>query len=145
MSQYIYDTNIKAEVEDSFEEYNSQKDFPTLDAWKKAKEVKLFFYNEILPCLPSDEKFNLNIQIRKAGVSATANIAEGYGRYHYKEGIQFYRIARASVFELKDHLMSCYDFGFIDIKTYEKGLCLIEDVKMKINGYIKYVQNKITI
>jgi four helix bundle protein len=142
MSDYIFDTSTKAEVEDNSLKYNSQNDFTTLDAWRKAREVKLFFYTEVIPCLPVDEKFNLTTQIRKASVSSTANIAEGYGRYHYQEGIQFYRIARASLYELKDHLMSCNDLNFITSNAYEKGLTLIEEAKMKINGYIKYVHNK---
>jgi len=85
------------------------------------------------------EKYNLNIQIRKACISATANIAEGYGRYHYQEGIQFYRIARASIYELKDHLISCSDLTFIPPEIFEKGLSLIEDAKLTLNGYIRYV------
>ena len=51
--------------------------------------------------LPREEKFNLDTQIRKAAVSITANISEGYGRYNYQEGIQFYRISRASLYEPK--------------------------------------------
>src|SRR6187455_2185094 len=94
--------------------YDAQRDFTTLDAWKKARILKIFFYNEIIPTLPSEEKFNLCIQIRKASVSVTANISEGYGRYNYQEGIQFYRIARGSIYELKDHLTSCLDLSFID-------------------------------
>jgi hypothetical protein len=70
--------------------YNEKKDFTSLAAWIKCREVKLFFYKKILPTLPKEEKYNLDIQIRKASVSTTSNIAEGYGRYHYQEGIQFY-------------------------------------------------------
>ena len=125
--------------------YNSQRDFTTLDAWKKAKLVKLFFYKEVLLNLPADEKYNLNTQIRNAAVSATANISEGYGRYHYQEGIQFYRIARGSIYELKDHLISCYDLGFIGKEVFEKGILLIEDTKITLNGYIKFVQAKKTL
>jgi four helix bundle protein len=92
--------------------------------------------------LPVEEKFNLNIQIRKAGVSGTANISEGYGRYHYQEGIQFYRISRASIYALKDHLISCYDLKFIEQVTLEKGIKLIEEAKITINGYINYVKSQ---
>ena len=101
--------------------YNEKKDFTSLEAWKKARSVKLFFYNEVIPLLPEDEKYNLNIQIRKASVSITANISEGYGRYHYQEGMQFYRISRASMYELKDHLISCFDFNYINKENLIKG------------------------
>lgn len=138
--------NIAPEVayimEDVFVKYNAQKDFTTLEAWKKARLVKLFFYKEVIPYLPVEEKFNLNIQIRKASVSGTANISEGYGRYHYQEGIQFYRISRASVYELKDHLISCYDFNFIGKEIFEKGISLIEDFKVTLNGFIKYAKSQ---
>ncbi|MEO5599542.1 MAG: four helix bundle protein [Cyclobacteriaceae bacterium] len=127
---------------DGFVNYDSQRDFTTLDAWKKARLVKLFFYKEVIPNLPLEEKYNLNNQIRKASVSATANISEGYGRYHFQEGIQFYRISRGSLYELKDHLISCFDFGYITNEVYEKGIQLIEDAKVTLNGYIKFVNTQ---
>lgn len=122
--------------------YDSQKDFTTLEAWKKARLVKLFFYKEVIPCLPVEEKFNLNTQIRRASISATANISEGYGRYHYQEGIQFCRIARGSIHELKDHLTSCYDLEFISKEHYDTGIVLIENATLTLNGYIKFLQEK---
>lgn len=123
--------------------YNDNRDFTSLEAWKKCREVKLFFYNKILPCLPKEEKFNLDFQIRKVSVSSTSNISEGYGRYHYQEGIQFYRISRASLYELKDHLISCFDLGYIgnDLKT--EGEQLLEEAKMTLIGYINFVKSKI--
>lgn len=127
-------------VEDDLSSYDSNRDFISLDAWKKAKKVKLFFYEKILPLLPEEEKFGLNFQIRKASVSCTANISEGYGRYHYQEGIQFYRISRGSMYELKDHLISCFDFKFITKELFEEGIELIEDAKITLNGYIAYVK-----
>ncbi|HEY5916995.1 MAG TPA: four helix bundle protein [Chryseolinea sp.] len=121
-------------------DYNSYKDFTTLDAWKKARVLKLFFYSEVIPALPNEEKYNLNIQIRRASVSVTANISEGYGRYHHQECIQFYRIARGSIYELKDHITTCFDLKFIDKRLFESGMILIEDVKKTLNGYIKFVK-----
>ncbi|OFX21229.1 MAG: hypothetical protein A2041_06825 [Bacteroidetes bacterium GWA2_31_9b] len=134
--------NNTSQVNDVNVKYDANRDFTTLEAWKKARLVKLFFYNEVIPKLPSDKKFNLNIQIRKASISGTANISEGYGRYHYQEGIQFYRISRGSIYELKDHLISCYDFNFINKDIFEKGIALIEEAKITLNGYIKYVNSQ---
>jgi four helix bundle protein len=128
-------------VEESFSKYNEDKDFTTLDAWKKARIVKIFFYKEIIPLLPKFEEYNLIIQIRKASISCTNNIAEGYGRYHHREGIQFYRISRASLYELKDDIISCLDFEYITKEHYDKGIHLIEDAKITLNGYINYTCN----
>ncbi len=94
----------------------------------------MFFYNKIITKLPREEKFNLDTQIRKAAFSITANISEGYGRYNYQEGIQFYRISRASLYELKDHLISCYDLESIDKGLIEEGKELIEEAKRTLNG-----------
>jgi hypothetical protein len=45
-------------MNDNIEKYDSNKDFTTLEAWKKARLVKLFFYSEVIPFLPAEEKFN---------------------------------------------------------------------------------------
>jgi four helix bundle protein len=127
----------------NYKDYRLDKDFQSLDAWKKCRKVKLYFCNKILSKLPAEEKFNLNIQIRKTSISITANIAEGYGRYHFKEGIRFYRISRASLYELKDHLISCVDLNYINDEEFVIALNLIESAKTTLNGFIKFVGNKI--
>lgn len=119
--------------------YKSHKDFTSLRAWEKLREVKLFFYRKVVTQLPKEERFNLELQIRKAAVSVTANVAEGYGRYHHQEAKQFYRIARASCYELKDHLLTCYDLRYITSDLKKEGLTLIESAKITLNGYISYV------
>ena len=91
----------------------------------------------------SEERFGLSSQLRRAGVSVPSNIAEGYGRYHFKEGIQFYRISRASLYELKDHLISCVDLNYINDEEFVIALNLIESAKTTLNGFIKFVGNKI--
>lgn len=106
-----------------------------------ARKVKLFFYEKIIPKLPKEEKYNLGGQIRDASISATSNIAEGYGRFHFKESIQFYRISRGSQFELKDHLISCLDLKFIPDNIYKEGKGLLDASLKALNGYITWVQN----
>lgn len=140
--EYNVDNKNPSLAEDVLSKYNVQKDFTSLDAWKKARLVKLFFYNEVIPFLPPEEKYNLNLQIQKASISGTTNISEGYGRYHYQEGIQFYRISRGSIYELKDHLISCYDLIYINKEIFKKGIMLIEDAKITLNGYIKFVETQ---
>ncbi len=133
-------------MENVFEEpkgvYNKNRDFTSLICWQDAKRVKLFFYKKVIPLLPKEEKFNLDIQIRKSSCSSTANIAEGYGRFHYQEGLQFYRISKGSIYELKDHLISCYDFEYVNEELYKEGLQLIEKAKISLNGYINFVKTQ---
>lgn len=104
--------------------------------------MKLFFYNDIIPKLPYHERDNLIIKIKKASVSSTANITEGYGRFHYQEGIQYYRITRGSIYELKDHILTCHDVGYINNVLLKTGINLIETTKITLNGYIRYVKRR---
>jgi len=136
------DNSSESILEDPQGSYNSFKDFTTLACCKDARKIKLFFYNVIIKKLPFEEKNNLNNQIRRASVSATANIAEGYGRFHYQEEIQFYRISRGSIYELKDHLISCFDLKYLEDTTYLQGIDLIEKAKISLSGFIKYIQKQ---
>jgi len=135
--------NTAIKNKDHYQSYDRFKDFKTLNAWQKCRDVKLFFYNIILPSLPREERILLGYQIRRAAISITANIAEGYGRFHYQEGIQFYRISRASLYELKDHLISCYDLKYISKELYVEGTQLIELAKQILNGFINFTKGKI--
>lgn len=134
--------NVHFTVEEESTSYDKGRDFTFLKAWRKAREVKLFFYDKVLSKLPNEENYQLGNQIRNAAVSSTANIAEGYGRFHYQEGIQFYRIARGSLYELKDHLITCNDLGYIKTKLFKEGLFLIEESKKILNGYINFVKKQ---
>ncbi len=122
--------------------YDENKDFTTLACWKDGRNLKLFFYRAILPLIPPEERYDIGFQIRKASCSITANIAEGYGRYHYQEGLQFYRISRGSIYELKDHLISAYDLGFINSDLLNEGEEFIEKNKISLNGFINFVKKQ---
>ncbi|MBC8192409.1 MAG: four helix bundle protein [Candidatus Marinimicrobia bacterium] len=122
--------------------YQNQKDFTTLIAWQNAREVKLFFYKKVIPLLPASEKYALSSQIQRAAVSITANISEGYGRFHYKESVQFYRIARGSLYELKDHLITSLDLEYVDKNIAVEGFTLIEKTKISLNGFINLIRSK---
>jgi four helix bundle protein len=84
------------------------KSFEDLDVWRVAREIRRDFY-QLADRFPKHEQYGLGHQVRTAAVSLTANIAEGYGRFHFKENIQFCRIARGSAYELLDHLIACND------------------------------------
>jgi len=60
-----------------------------LKVWVKAKDFALRIYDQILPLLPTAEKWNLNSQLRRSSLRISANIAEGYGRFYYQENVRF--------------------------------------------------------
>ena len=78
--------------------------FEKLKIWQKAMDIAIEVY-EVSLLLPSDEKFNLIHQIKKCAISIPSNIAEGSGRNHNKEFVQFSGIANGSTFELITQLI----------------------------------------
>jgi len=73
--------------------------FEELHCWQSCYYLK----TNVLKRLPKNERFELYAQLLRAARSSTANIAEGWGRYHYKESIIFFRFARGSIAEILDH------------------------------------------
>ena len=117
------------------------RDFTELEVWKKCQEIKMDIYN-IIKVLPETEKYNLVSQMRRAAVSITANIAEGYGRFHYQENIQFCRQSRGSLYELKDHILTCFECKYIPKDRKEEIMKKIETAIKLLNGYIKMLKNQ---
>ena len=112
------------------------KDFKDLDVWQVARELRTEMY-KVARTLPDFEKFALGTQIRRAASSVTANIAEGFGRFSYQENAQFCRQARGSVFELRDHLTTCVDQGYITTKEGERLDTIAQRAAQLLNGYLR--------
>jgi len=112
------------------------RDFTDLETWRVARRLRIEIYR-VSRGFPRDETFGLASQIRRAAVSVTANIAEGFGRYSYQENIQFCRQSRGSVYELRDHFTTALDAAYITKEQYS-GLDrqAISVIKL-INGYIR--------
>ena len=87
--------------------------FYDLDVWKVAHELVLSIY-EITAHFPQSEKYGLVSQMQRAVSSVTANIAEGFSRYHYKDKIRFYYISRGSLSEAQNFLLVSRDLSYID-------------------------------
>jgi len=100
--------------------FNNIKHFTDLIAWQKNHQLVLEIY-KITKKFPKDELFGLTSQIRRAVVSITSNIAEGYGRYYFKEKIRFYTISRGSSTEVQNHLIIAKDLGYITEEEFNKN------------------------
>ena len=107
--------------------------FEDLQVWKSCTKIRREF-----------SKLALNDQIVRAARSVTNNIAEGYGRYHYQENMQFCRQSRGSLYELIDHAVICIDEKYIDEKKFfeYRDQCL-EAIRL-LNGYIRFLSKQKT-
>ena len=86
--------------------------FTDLVAWKKGHDLVIEIY-QITKLFPKEELYSLVDQMRRAASSITANIAEGFGRYSYKEKLRFYYISQGSLTELKDQILVAQDIGYL--------------------------------
>jgi four helix bundle protein len=120
---------------------NSYKSLEDLQCWQACREVRVFI-TELVKSYPKEEQYSLVDNMKRAARSTTQNIAEGFGRFHYKENIQFCRISRGSLFELTDDLITSIDEGFISKEDYKLGRNKIANALALLNGYIKYLNSK---
>lgn len=110
--------------------------FEDLTVWKKSHELVLEIYN-LTKDFPSEEKFGLVSQMRRAAVSVAANIAEGFKRKGTKDKINFYNISQGSLSELQYYIILVKDLGYkIKIDKLEN---LITDIGKMLNGLITVI------
>ena len=111
----------------------------TLEVYISAKAFRKEIVT-IANTFPKEEKFLITAQIKDSARSISANIAEGYGRYHYQEAIQFCRISRGSLLETYDHLTSALDENYITEVLFQELKCKQENILKMLNSYIAYLK-----
>ena len=97
---------------------------------------------EIESQLPNSENFSLKSQILRSSRSVGNNIAEGFGRFHFQENIQFCRIARGSLYETLDHMIIARDELYIEEGKLNDFKDLFNKCLLILNGYIKYLKER---
>ena len=116
-------------------------DFRDLEVWQRCRNIRQDIW-DICKDFPGEEKYRLSDQMVRASRSSTACIAEGYGRYHYQENIQFCRQSRGSLYELIDHVDVALECEYLNGNYVES---LTQEIKTAIrilNGYIKYLKRR---
>ena len=116
-------------------------DFRDLIIWKMCRDIRKKVW-DLCKTFPKEEKYKLTDQMVRSSRSAPSCIAEGYGRFHFQENIQFCRQSRGSLFELIDHYVTALECEYIDRKTLER---MVKDIKSSIksiNGYIRYLEKR---
>lgn len=118
--------------------YNS---FEELEVYKASREFRKRIY-QLIKELPAAEKYNLGGQMRRAALSLTNNLAEGHGRYHFQENIQYCRVSRGSLMELIDDLNVCIDEKYFSLDYLEQLKQEAYRINKMLNGYIAYLKKR---
>src|SRR2546421_2889627 len=116
------------------------KTFEDLECWKECRKLRLFIAKEVIPVLPKCECYRLGDQLLRAARSTTANIAEGYGRFHYLDNAKFCSNARGSCWEVLDHLITGYDKNLFSAELLGRGRELVAHAIKLLNGYMNYLK-----
>ena len=112
------------------------RSFTDLDAWREGHKLVLMVYERTKE-FPKEEIFGLTSQMRRAAVSITSGIAEGFSRQYYKEKIQFYSIAQGSNTELQNQLLVAKDVGYLVKDEFDKIAQQSVQVHKLLSGLIK--------
>jgi four helix bundle protein len=112
------------------------KDFRKQKVWKKAHDLALKVYRAT-ELFPKAELFGLTGQIRRAGVSIPANIAEGCGRDTDADFGRFLQISMGSACELEYHLLLAHDLGILPDAEFEYLSNHTIEVKQMLASFIK--------
>jgi four helix bundle protein len=115
------------------------RNFEELEAWTHARGLVGEVYS-LTAGGRFAKDFGLRDQIRRAGVSIMANIAEGYERDGTGEFIQFLSIAKGSAGEVKCHLYIARDQNYLNQEQFDHLLSITNKVGKLIGGLINYLR-----
>jgi len=120
--------------------FNSFEEMPV---WQKAMEISVRIF-KLTEDLPKKEDYGLTSQIRRSGLSVPGNLAEGFGRKHTKDKLNFYYDSRGSLSETKNHLIYGHRVGYFDQIKYEELNQLIDATWEELNMLISSLQKSIS-
>ncbi|MEK7546779.1 MAG: four helix bundle protein [Patescibacteria group bacterium] len=112
------------------------KSFTDLEVWRESHKLVLMIYG-LTKSFPREETFGLISQLRRAAVSITSNIAEGFSRHSAKEKIQFYSISHGSLTELQNQILIARDIKYINSEDFDNLSKQSIVVHKLLNAFIK--------
>jgi len=116
------------------------KSFEEINSWQKARQFNKRVY-EITDNQNFKRDFDLVKQIRRASISISSNIAEGFERNTDREFIHFLYIAKASAGEVRSQLYLALDLNYIEKVEFEELFNNVSDISKLISGFIKYLND----
>jgi four helix bundle protein len=128
--------NVNDEGRVMSEETAAIKAFTDLNAWKEGHRLVLLIYGQTKH-FPKEETFGLTSQMRRAAVSVTSNIAEGFARDTYADKCHFYVMAHSSLTELQNQLFIAHAVNYISTQQFNESRSLSDTVFKILSGLIK--------
>lgn len=116
------------------------KNFTDLFIWQRDHKLVLSVY-KITNKFPKEEKYGLSDQIKRAVVSITSNIAEGFGRDKFNDKAHFYTIALGSIYETQNQLMIARDLKYINVGECSVLLSECTDISKMMLVLIKKIRS----
>lgn len=117
------------------------KNLGNLEIYKKAVELSICAW-EVYKKIPKQFQYHIGNQFLDAIDSIGANIAEGFGRFHYKDSIKFYYNSRGSLYESKHWTYLLYKRELVDETMYKNLLDCLEKEGVKLNNFINSLKPK---
>ena len=112
------------------------KNFTDLIVWKNGHNLVLQIY-KLTKKFPKEEKYGLSDQIRRAAVSITSNIAEGFGRMKYNDKAHFYTMALGSIYEVQNQILISKDIGYVTKEECNLLMINSTNISKMCSGLIK--------
>lgn len=112
------------------------KMFTDLHSWQESHKLVMSVYS-LAKTFPKEELFALSSQIRRAAVSITSNIAEGFSRATPADKVHFYVMAHGSLTEVQNQLIIARDVGYCDNKLFSQIFDQAITAHKLISGLIK--------
>jgi four helix bundle protein len=121
----------------------SVQQYGQLLVWQKAMDLAVLSY-QITRAFPTEERYGLTSQIRRAAVSVPANIAEGHSRFHTKEFSNHLSMARGSLAEVETLLMISQRVGLLPEASLTSTLALTDEIGRMTAGLRHSLEAKLT-
>ena len=117
------------------------KSYRDLEVWKKAMRLAKRIY-QVTQKFPTDERFGLTNQLRRAAVSVPSNIAEGHARFGAGESSRFLSIAMGSVAEIETQILLSQDLRYLTEELTFEVLAELDIIGKMLRGLAKSIERR---
>ena len=121
----------------------SYKSFEEMPLWQEAHKLAVKIH-EITSSFPKPELDGFTSQLRRAAVSIAANVAEAFGRYHYRDKLRFYYNSRGSAYEVKSHLLYARDVNYIEPELFNDLIQHLDTILHDQNKIIATIRDRLS-